>query len=268
MRDALLGMHVVGHRALAGIEVDERFYSEKPRRNYMATQGRNTPCHCSSGRKYKNCHLRRDKEQETLVATAMHESGHVIATFHYGVSIGDGGVFITDEGSGFTDSNKTEKWGERRIIELGQEVRLAHFVISVIGPVVEFRHRDMTLDTIQPTDIEHWMSDFAGAMGCQPAYRTSTAVMFSPEEYQAAGNLTLGCLTMLTHPEGQTARVSLGGTDVGFELKEAMLIADKITSVYAAEIKQFADLLLAKRKLGKDECAEWARTFEQKPVSG
>ena len=234
----------------------------------MATQGRNAPCRCGSRRKYKNCHLRSDREQETLVATAMHESGHVIATFHYGVSIGDGGVFITDEGSGFTDSNKTEKWGERRIIELGREVRLAHFVISVIGPVVEFRHRNMSLDAIQQTDIKHWMADFAGAMGCQGACRTSTAIMFSPEEYQAGCRLALGCLTMLTHPEGQIARVSLGGTDVGAELKEAMLIADKIASVYTAEIKQFADLLLAKRKLGKDECAEWARTFQRKSISG
>lgn len=73
---------------------------------------------------------------------------------------------------------------------------------------------------------------------------------------------------MLTYPEGATARVSLGGTDVGGELKEAMLVADKLTSVYAAEIKQFADLLLAKRKLSKDECAEWARTFQRKSVSG
>jgi len=234
----------------------------------MATQGRNTPCRCGSGRKYKNCHLRRDRQQETLVATAMHESGHVIATFHYGVSIGDGGVFITDEGSGFTDSNKTEKWGERRIIELGREVRVAHFVISVIGPVVEFRHRNMMLDAILPTDIKHWMADFACAMGCQGVCRTSTAIMFSPEEYQAGCKLTFNCFAMLNRPEGKTGRVSLGGTDVGGELKEAMLVADKMASVYAAEIKQFADLLLAKRKVSKDECAEWARNFQRKSVTG
>jgi len=232
----------------------------------MATQGRNAPCRCGSGRKYKNCHLRRDREQETQVATAMHESGHVIASFHYGVSIGDGGVFITDEGSGFTDSNKTGKWGERRIIDLEPEVRLAHFVIAVIGPVVEFRHRNMTLADMEQKHVQYWAADFAGAMGCQGAYRTSTAIMFSPKEYQAAGKLTLGCLTMLTHPEGETARVSLGGTDVGGEFKEAMLVADKIASVYAAEIKKFADLLLAKRKISKDECAEWERNFQRKSV--
>src|ERR1700739_2839656 len=89
-----------------------------PRRKTVTAQGRNTPCHCASGRKYKNCHLRRDREQETLVATAMHESRHVIATCHYGFSIGDAGVFITDQGSGFTDSNKKEKWGERRIKDI------------------------------------------------------------------------------------------------------------------------------------------------------
>lgn len=233
----------------------------------MASQGRSTPCRCGSGRKYKNCHLRRDRDEETLVATAMHESGHVIADFHYGVSIGEQGVYITDEGDGLTHSNITGKWGKRRIVDLEREVRLAHFVISVIGPVVEFRHRSMMLDAIQPTDIKNWMADFAGAMGCQGTYRTSTAIMFSPEEYQAACKLTLGCLTMLTHPEGETARVSLGGTDVGGELKEAMLVADKLASVYAAEIKQFADLLLAERKLSKDECADWARTFQRKSVS-
>jgi hypothetical protein len=232
----------------------------------MAAQGRNTPCRCGSGRKYKNCHLRGDREQDTLVATAMHESGHVIATFHYGVSIGDGGVFIADEGSGFTDSNKTGKWGEHRMIELGRDVRVAHFVISVVGPVVEFRHRNMSLDAMQSTDIKHWMGDFAGAMGCQATYRTSTAIVFSPEEYQAAGKLTLGCLTMLTHPEGETARVLLGGTDVGVELKEAIQTADKIASTYAAEIKQFADLLLTKKKVSKEECAEWERHFQRKSV--
>ena len=233
----------------------------------MTAQGRNTPCHCASGRKYKNCHLRRDREQETLVATAMHESGHVIATCHYGLSIGDAGVFITDQGSGFTDSNKTEKWGERRITDLEPEVRLAHFVISVIGPVVEFHHRNMEVDALRQADIEPWMGDFAGAMGYQGAHRISIAVL-SPREYQAVRNLALGCFTMLTHPEGATARVSLAGTDVGDELKEAMLVADKLTAVYAAEIKQFADLLLAKRKLSKVECAEWARTFQRKSVSG
>jgi hypothetical protein len=92
--------------------------------------------------------------------------------------------------------------------------------------------------------------------------------MFSPEEYQAGCKLTLGCLTMLTHPEGEAARVSLGGTDVGGELKEAMLIADKMASVYAAEIKRLAVLLLAKRKVSKDECAEWARNFQRKSVTG
>ena len=233
----------------------------------MATQGRNAPCRCGSGRKYKNCHWWRDRQQETLVATAMHESGHVIATFHYGVSIGDRGVFITDDGSGFTDSNKTEKWGEHRIIDLGREVRLAHFVISVIGPVVEFHHRNMEVDALRQADIEPWMGDFAGAMGYQGAHRTSIAV-FSPGEYQAVRNLALGCFTMLTHPEGATARVSLVGTDVGAELKEAMLIADKIASVYATEIKLFADLLLAKKGVSKDECAEWACNFQRKSVGG
>lgn len=62
--------------------------------------------------------------------------------------------------------------------------------------------------------------------------------------------------------------MSLVGTDVGGELKEAMLVADKMASVYAAEIKQFADLLLAKRKVTKDECAEWARSFQQKSFTG
>jgi hypothetical protein len=234
----------------------------------MDIQGRNAPCHCGSGRKYKNCHLRRDKEQETLVATAMHEAGHVIATFHYGVSIGEQGVFITDEGTGYTDSNKTEKWGEGRIIELGREVRLAHLVISVIGPVVEFRHRNMMMDDIQPADIKHWMADFAGAMGCQCTRRTSTEVMFNEEEYENVGRLTFNCFAMLTHPEVGIAKVPIGGTDVGGELKEAMLFADKMASVYAAEITQFADLLLAKRKVSKEECAEWARNFQRKSVTG
>jgi hypothetical protein len=232
----------------------------------MATQGRNTPCRCGSGRKYKNCHLWRDKEQETVVATAMHEAGHVIATLHYGISIGDKGVFITDEGSGFTDSNKTEKWGERRIIDLEREVRLAHFVTCVIGPVVEFRHRNMALGDVEQSHIEYWAADFVGAMGCEGSCRTS-AIVFSPGEYQAGCKLTLACFAMLTYPEGATARVSLGGTDVGGELKEAMLVADKLASVYTAEIKQFADLLLAKKKVSKDDCAEWARNFQIGTVS-
>jgi hypothetical protein len=233
----------------------------------MVTQGRSAPCHCGSGRKYKNCHLRRDKEQKMLVATAMHEAGHVIASFHYGVSIDEQGVFINDEGSGFTDSNKTEKWGENRIIDLGRDIRMAHFVISVIGAVVEFRYRSMTLDTIQPSDIKHWMADFAGAMGCQGTRRTSSMVAFDPGEYEAAGRVTFNCFAMLTQPEGVAARVSLGGTDVGGEMKKAMLFADKMASVYAAEIKQFADLLLAKNKVSKDECAEWARNFQRKEVA-
>lgn len=45
-----------------------------------------------------------------------------------------------------------------------------------------------------------------------------------------------------------------------------MLVADEMTSVYAAEIKQFADLLLAKKKVSKEECAEWARNFQRKTV--
>lgn len=45
-----------------------------------------------------------------------------------------------------------------------------------------------------------------------------------------------------------------------------MLVADKMSSVYAAEIKQFADLLLAKKKVSKDECAEWAALNFQREV--
>jgi len=50
----------------------------------------------------------------------------------------------------------------------------------------------------------------------------------------------------------------VGGGDAGDELKEATLVADKMAPVYAAEIKQFADPLLAKNKVSKDACAEWA----------
>ncbi len=60
--------------------------------------------------------------------------------------------------------------------------------------------------------------------------------------------------------------MSLGGTNVGGELKEAMLFADKMASVYVAEIRQFADLLLTKKKVSKEECAEWARNFQRKDV--
>jgi len=45
-----------------------------------------------------------------------------------------------------------------------------------------------------------------------------------------------------------------------------MLVADKMASVHAAEIKQFADLLLAKRKVSKGECAEWASNFQRESV--
>jgi hypothetical protein len=34
--------------------------------------------------------------------------------------------------------------------------------------------------------------------------------------------------------------------------------------VYADEIKQFADLLLTKKKVSKGECAEWARNFQRR----
>lgn len=63
--------------------------------------------------------------------------------------------------------------------------------------------------------------------------------MFTPGEYEAGCKLTLSCFAMLAHPETATARVSLGGTDVGSEMKEAMLVADKMASVYSVEIKQF-----------------------------
>lgn len=34
------------------------------------------------------------------------------------------------------------------------------------------------------------------------------------------------------------------------------------------KIKQFADLLVAKRKVSKDGCAEWARNFQRKSFAG
>jgi len=82
--------------------------------------------------------------------------------------------------------------------------------------------------------------------------------------------IPLSCVPVMTVIGMMTADRKILGTikDEPRELKEAMLVADKLTSVYAAEIKQFADLLLAKRKLSKDECAEWARTFQRKSVSG
>jgi len=228
---------------------------------------RNAPCRCGSGRKYRNCHFRRDKEQETLVAAAKHEAGHVIATLHYDISIGEEGVFITDDGNGFTDSNKTEKWGDGCIFDLDPKIKLAHFVTCFIGPVVEFRHRNMTLEDIEQKHIHYWVADFAAAMGCEGSCRTSTAVMLSPTQFQACGKLTLGCFAMLTHPEREIPTVfKVGGVDVRGELKEAMLVADKMASVYAAEINEFADLLLAKRKVSKDECAEWARNFQRKTL--
>ena len=46
-------------------------------------------------------------------------------------------------------------------------------------------------------------------------------------------------------------------------MKQAILLADKMALVYAAEIKQFADVLLAKRRVSKEECEEWARKFQR-----
>jgi hypothetical protein len=232
----------------------------------MALQGRKTPCHCGSGRKYKNCHLRADKEREKLVAIAMHEAGHAIANFYYDIPIGDEGVWVNDEDNGYTDSKTTARYGKGRLSEHTREERQGYFVASVIGPVVEFRHRNLLFDQID-SHIRFWLADFAAAVGVTGSHRTSTAVIFNPEEYAIAGQLTLACFAMLAYPEREAYPITNPALpELGAELKEAMLVADKMASVYAEEIKQFADLLLTKKKVSKEECAEWARKFQRRAV--
>ncbi len=233
--------------------------------NTTAKSNRKAPCRCGSGCKYKNCHLRRDKEEEKLVATAMHEAGHAIANFYYGIPIGDEGVWVNDEGNGFTDSKATARYGDGRLSEHTREERQGYFVTSVIGPVVEFRYRNMEFDQIEDSHIKFWLADFAAAVGVAGSHRTSTAVIFNPQKYAIVGQLTLACFAMFAYPEREAYAITNPALpELGAELKEAMLVADKMASVYAEEIKQFADLLLTKKKVSKEECAEWAREFQRR----
>jgi hypothetical protein len=85
------------------------------------------------------------------------------------------------------------------------------------------------------------------------------------ENIRRAANLPSLVSPCLPIQKGKMPVPLVGGGDAGDELKEAMLAADKMAPVYAAEIKQFADLLLAKNEVSKDECAEWAAlNFQRK----
>ncbi len=57
-------------------------------RNTRRVPGRNDPCRCESGRRYKRCHLKTDAEKlETEDAAALHEAGHVVAAHALGFRV-------------------------------------------------------------------------------------------------------------------------------------------------------------------------------------
>jgi hypothetical protein len=233
------------------------------------TPARTAPCHCGSGRKYKHCHQRHDKEQERLInlqpfmrVVAMHEAGHVLADFLYNIPIGDEGVWICEDG-GFTDSRPTQRYKTRSMFDASREDRQEYFVGSFIGPVVEFRHRGLTLEQLSDKDVRCWMSDFAAAL-CIRGERISTCVTYSHEQFHFVEQLTVACFFMLAYPEKTVPPLEYGGLgDIVPELKEAMVTADKLATQYADDINQFADLLLAKGKVSKEECAELAQKFQK-----
>jgi len=124
-------------------------------------RGRNDPCWCGSGKKYKKCHLAQDRIQARAQARAQARSGGRASA---GASPPDGAL-----AGRIADRGDTRPWGEREIlIKTPEEIegirrasQLAREVLDGVEKIVG--------EGVTTAAIDRWIHDTITAAGAVPA---------------------------------------------------------------------------------------------------
>lgn len=210
-----------------------------------------------------------------LKPAAVHESAHVIATMHFGVPIGDGGVWLKeydDHVSGFNDAKPTQKHGNLSMGELvkNRQFFLEYQAMHYAGPLAEFffvkGNRDPVRVFERSIEYGFWRSDFAAAMGANGDEREDK-MFFNDEQFNNAGQFALRCFALLVGDATELGPILCGDENIEPLVREAVLGTGKLVRAYWQRVLNLSDVLLASPSFAmtKTRLDEWA-TANFRPI--
>ena len=211
--------------------------------------------------------IRTLKASSNLKAAVVHECGHVIATLHFDVPIGDGGVWLREHDGnviGFNDARSTEKHGSLYMGELIENRRFffEYEVMNYAGPFAEFFFVTGNRDPVSVFERQsrHWLNDFAVAMGAR-GIKNSGMVTFSREQFGNAEQLARRCFVLLVGDVSEIPPVWCGDKDIAALVKDCVLATGKLLRAHWQQILDLSDVLLTSPSLAmtKIQLDKWAR---------
>lgn len=200
-------------------------------------------------------------------APAVHESAHVIAAMHFGVPIGDGGVWLKEHEDGRVSGCVNDALPTSlSMSELAdnRQAFLEHEAVNFAGPFAEFF---FVLDDRDPVwvverESRMWLDDFATAMGMEGRRDGQGHTFFSDEQFDNVEQFAFRCFALLVGEATVTeiGPVVCGDRNIAPLIGEAVLGTRKLVRTYWQDILNFSDVLLASPgfAMTKARVDEWA----------